>query len=526
MLSEPQKIEILPEYVIDQIKAGEVVERPASLVKEIIENSLDAQSRNINLELRDNGLECIHIEDDGQGILYDELPLAFRRHATSKIRTFNDIYALSSYGFRGEALASTAAIARVSCISSPRNSKRGGRYVVDGGEVKEHIPYHSSKQGTSLFIRDLFYNTPVRLKFIKSKTAEKNALLKVIHSFIINNPLITFSVKWDNQNKHFYPAATQGNKKERIEQVFYRGKTKGKITHYIFGDYESYRVEVFVSSMSMKSPIGRQQYLFVNKRLVEDKVLHSLLTKNLPLLWPSNQSGHYCIFIKSPLNEVDVNIHPNKTSVKFFKQNIVYSLVKSLVTKMNNSISPTSHDNQPPTPLLPPEKTFIKNKSENLEKMPLELHPNLILVFHQDRYYFVNNQKIFSEIIKIFLNGLPTSGQDSTPLLISEPFPFDSPNRKKLDYLKILCFELDVFDKKHFVVKSFPTFLANTPFLKLIHLFFCDTSSSPAEETFLKCAKDIFFQKSQLFHYLTYNKQRLSSMKPIDQNVIEAVFRE
>ncbi len=525
MLSEPQTIKVLPGYVIDQIKAGEVVERPASLVKEIIENSLDAQSSNINLELWDNGLECIHIDDDGIGIGYAELPLAFRRHATSKIKKFNDIYALSSYGFRGEALASMASIARISCISSPHTLEKGGRYIIDGGSVKEHIPYHATKQGTSLFIKNLFYNTPVRLKFIKSKLSEKNALLKVVHSFIINNPLVTFSIKWDNQNKDFYPAILQGRKKKRIEQVFYKGKGKEKTTHYISGHYESYHIDIYASYISIKSPIGRQQYIFVNDRLVEDKTIHNLTTRGLPLLWPENQSGHYCIFVKVPPNEIDVNIHPNKTSIKFFKSNIVYSLIKSLITKINNSSTHSLPNKESPIPSPSSNRGLVKNESSNLEKTSLELHPNLSLVCKQNSYYLVANQKVFTDIIKVFLNGLPTSGQHTTPLLISGPFPFDSNNHNKFDYIKSLCFELDIFDNKYFAVKSFPTSLANTPFLKLIQIFLSDTSSQPVDETFLKCAGRVPFLGSELYHYLTNNKHHLSSVKLIDQRVIEAVFR-
>ena len=515
------KIEILPEYVIDQIKACEIIERPASLVKEIIENSLDANSKNLSLKLHDNGMDCIHLEDDGLGMSYSDLPLAFHRHATSKIRTLNDIYALSSYGFRGEALASIAGVARISCLSSPTNlGAKGGRYIIDGGRVKEHSPYNASRPGTSLFIKDLFYNTPVRLKFLKSKTAEKNALLKVIHSFVMTNPLVSFSVKWDTQEKSFYPALNGRDKKERIEQIFYRGKTKNETTHYISGDYESYRVEIFISSTSTKSFVGKQQYIFVNNRLVEDKGLHHTITKGLPHLWPSTYSGHYCVFIKAPAGEVDVNIHPNKTSVKFFKPEIVYSLTKSLLTKISSPSTPRLN-----TP-SPSKKPAATDESESSQEKFLELHPTLSLLLKQGRYHFIDNQRIFSEIVQKLIEQKLGSDHETTPLLISETFLFGPKDNKKIDYIKSLCFEIDFLDNTHFVIKSFPDILAETPFIELIHRFFGQVSAGPIPELFLQCARRISFRGPALYRYLANNPRTFIFARPIDTTVVKAVFND
>jgi DNA mismatch repair protein MutL len=187
------KIDILPEHIIDQIKAGEVLERPASLVKELIENSLDAKASEINIHLVENGMSLLSIEDNGQGMSFENLPYAFLRHATSKLKTFEDLFKLYSFGFRGEALASVAASARVTCTSQPEDlSIQGGKIVIHGGATEYLIPQKLTSHGTSIYIKDLFYNTPARLKFVKSKTSEKAAIKKIIYSFVVAHPTSNF----------------------------------------------------------------------------------------------------------------------------------------------------------------------------------------------------------------------------------------------------------------------------------------------------------------------------------------------
>ena len=173
------KIEILPEHIIDQIKAGEVLERPASLLKELLENSLDAGSTEIHLHLIENGMDLLSIEDNGHGMTFKNLPYAFLGHATSKLKTFEDLYRLQSFGFRGEALASVAASARVTCTTQPKDlNAEGGKIIIAGGHTELLIAQQASTQGTAIYIKDLFFNTPARLKLIKSKVSEKSALKK------------------------------------------------------------------------------------------------------------------------------------------------------------------------------------------------------------------------------------------------------------------------------------------------------------------------------------------------------------
>src|SRR5690554_5125892 len=180
------KIQLLPEHLIDQIKAGEVIERPSTLLKELLENSVDANASAIEVEIVGNGLDLLSVKDNGKGIPFEQLDLAFCRHATSKIERFEDIYNLFTYGFRGEALASISAVSKMTCVSNPAGEPES-TIKIHGGETlaidRDNEPEESS--GTKMFVRDLFYNTPARMKFIQSKTSEKNQLKKIVNAFLL-----------------------------------------------------------------------------------------------------------------------------------------------------------------------------------------------------------------------------------------------------------------------------------------------------------------------------------------------------
>jgi len=239
-LAKENKIEILPEHLIDQIKAGEVIERPAALLKELIENSLDANSSKIDIQIVDNGMELISIEDNGHGITYKDLPLAFSRHATSKISKYEDLYSLSSFGFRGEALASISSISRVTCTSMTKDDESGGKIEIHGGKQKLFQLFKQNRSGTSIYINDLFYNTPVRLKFIKSKISEANAIKRIINSFIITNSQTTFTIKWDLKEKVIFPATNSSNDVERIKKIIFKKSKDSPQLIQFTNQYEGY----------------------------------------------------------------------------------------------------------------------------------------------------------------------------------------------------------------------------------------------------------------------------------------------
>lgn len=488
------KIEILPEHIIDQIKAGEVLERPASLVKELIENSLDAQSNQINIHLIENGLDLLSIEDNGHGISFENLPYAFLRHATSKLKTYDDLFHLHSFGFRGEALASVAASARVTCTSQPQDSNtEGGKIIIHGGSQELLIPYHSSTHGTSLYIKDLFYNTPARLKFIKSKVSEKSALKKMLYAFVLSNPDVSFSIKWDEKEKEIFKS---NNPLNRVQQVFFPKITKenNDSIWWASEEYEHYRVEVYFTPSTHTTPQFRHHYLFANNRFFQDKSLHQALLRTLDPLWKHGESGHYIVKITTPSEDIDVNVHPNKTHIKFLKSDIVFSLLVSslrsamkkkaiptnimpkdleqipfftreqdqnidLLNRQTQSLSTQKNWGQSPSPLFSDEQSFNMNEPSS-PFIVGHIDDQFLLLKIENQFYIGSIKKIMAYYLSKSLKEFIESEEISGPLLISEPFKI--PKGKidaSFDELKNLGFELDRLNTEVIALRTLPRFV-------------------------------------------------------------------
>lgn len=490
------KIEILPEHIIDQIKAGEVLERPASLIKELIENSLDAGASEIIIHIVDNGLDLLSIEDNGHGMSFENLPYAFLRHATSKLKTYEDLYRLHSFGFRGEALASVAASARLTCITQPTDlNAQGGKIIIHGGAEELLIPYQSNGHGTSIFIKDLFYNTPARLKFIKSKVSEKSALKKMLYAFVLSNPQTIFSIKWDDKEREIFKSVNSVDNKKRIEQVFFSKQIKGTEQEvWSFSEsYQDYKVEIYFSPGTFTSPQYRHHYLFANNRLFQDKSLHLCVLRTLEPLWRFGESGHYVVKITVPADEIDVNVHPNKTQIKFFKADVIYSLlVTSLrgALKANSKLAnPSSSGSEP----IKQEQFFSReeNQSFDLINMNSSDHSNeyrstryglqsvenfispqqsspilgfitsdFFLISHQDKFYIGALKKVMASFLSVSLDNFILNEEVSTPLLISEPLKV--PHGKvdsHLEAIKDLGFELDRLNSEVLALRTIPSFV-------------------------------------------------------------------
>lgn len=481
-------IHLLPEHLIDQIKAGEVIERPASLIKEILENSLDAGATKIDLHIVANGMDLISLTDNGKGMTFEDLPYAFCRHATSKISRFEDLYKLHSYGFRGEALASIGAVARVTLTSAPQdNSPLGGKILFHGGECLAHDQQDNLPKGTSLYIKDLFYNTPARLKFIKSTQSEKNAIKRIVEAYLLAHPHVSFSVKWDDGDKEFYPQTESF--KERVKQVLCF-KTKNKELFEIDANYEGHRVWGFFSHYSSRGNAHKKQYLFANKRIFTDKQIHQTVIRNMERLYPLGESGHYCLFLEVPENLIDVNVHPSKTQIKFFKLPVITALISSELKKLSqNSDIPSSppqfnfqeqssasaapawqsaSQTQSPIETSPYWNDLTGDNPHNFNDRPNEtfeslaprtglsgyINPchDLVAITYKDEPHLLSQKRLLKEVFQTITEGLSENHQENNfiPLLISEPLSYpvnDDKSEKKLladlESFGFLCERLD-----------------------------------------------------------------------------------
>lgn len=487
-------ITLLPEHIIDQIKAGEVIERPAHLIKEVLENSLDAGSQNISLHIIGEGMELISIEDDGHGMHFADLPFAFCRHATSKITNFEDLYKLHTFGFRGEALASIAAVAKINCTSTPHSSLQdGGRITLESGHVTSHTHGGGPKPGTSLYIKDLFYNTPARLKFIKSAQSEKNAIRKMIDSFVISHPHISFSIRFDEQDKILYPAVDTAEK--RIKQLFFKSKKRDErpLIH-LQKSYEGHDIEVFLTPDSVKGTLTRKQFLFANDRLFIDKQIHQMLTRSMESRGWSQGPGSYYVCLTVPPSQLDVNVHPNKTYIKFLKHALIMSLISSelkgldIVEPQNELIpeplSPSPEGKMKPiTPLssyvnspfthAPNRESFTERQTINHHRhSPVNevKHPYYQMIDSEEGHLFINKVSLVATICS-YLQKLPEEDDSwQTPLLISEPFAKETfsfaPNA--LQEAKKVGFIFDDLDDSTIALRSIPSLFTSVDYKYLI----------------------------------------------------------
>jgi DNA mismatch repair protein MutL len=320
------RIKILPESVKNKIAAGEVVEGPFSVVKELLENSIDAEATEIDVEVFDSGLKKITVKDNGTGIHKDDLTLAVQNHATSKIQDISDIEKISSYGFRGEALASISSISRLSIISRSIEDDMGAKLVA----YNEHteLTSYAGAAGTTIIIENLFYNIPARKKFLKSKSAELRKIREVFLKTALAKPSISFSLSIEEKR---VITLTRVNKLEdRIEQV-YGKSTIDTLTFEKLNDKAD--ISGFFSKPDFLKSSRSMQVLYVNDRLIEYKYLGFLLSKVYDAVAPKGSHPAAIIFINIDPELIDVNIHPAKKEIKFFDQNYITNLILRLGEK-------------------------------------------------------------------------------------------------------------------------------------------------------------------------------------------------
>lgn len=315
-------IVLLDELTINKIAAGEVIERPASVIKEMVENSIDAGATNINIEIKNGGISYIRITDNGKGISTDDLEIAFERHATSKIRSAEDLNEVKSMGFRGEALASIAAIANVEMISKTKEQEIGNRIVVEAGQVLS-MEETGCQQGTTITVQNLFFNTPVRYKFLKKDYTESGYIEDAITRLALINPNIAF--KLVNSGKTIIQTSGNGNIQDVIYSIY--GKDIATSVLDVNYEYEEMRVTGVVGKPEIARSNRSNQLFFVNKRYVKDKTLSSAVESAFKGLLPIGKYGFLVLNIEMNPAKVDVNVHPAKLEVRFQEEGKIFKAI-------------------------------------------------------------------------------------------------------------------------------------------------------------------------------------------------------
>ena len=318
------KIKLLDKKLINKIAAGEVVERPASVVKELVENGIDAGSTRLEIEIRGGGIDYIRVSDNGIGIEESDLILAFARHATSKLESESDLWSLGSMGFRGEALSSIAAVSEVEMYSNP--GAEGHCIKVEGGEVIlcQAAP---APPGTSVTVRNLFYNTPARRKFLKSTVTEGNQVYDTVVRLALSHPEVSFSFR--NEHRQVFLTSGNGELREVALAIFGRDFSRRLLSIEL--QYGDIAVTGLIGKPELTRKNRRGQIFMVNRRVVKNPVLSVSLEEAYRGLLLSRERPVGMVFLTVPQEQVDVNVHPQKTEVRFRDEKAVFMAIKTAV---------------------------------------------------------------------------------------------------------------------------------------------------------------------------------------------------
>ena len=386
-------ISVLDKNTIDKIAAGEVVERPASIVKELVENAIDSGALAISIEIKDGGTSLIRVTDNGGGISKDEIKTAFLRHATSKIRRANDLFNIHTLGFRGEALSSISSIAKCEIISKPSTQLTGVRYVIEGG-AEVSFEDVGAPVGTTLLIRDIFFNTPVRRKFLKSTSTETAYISELVEKFMLSN--LDVSIRYIVNNQTKLQSSGNGDLKEVIYQIY------GREVHKALIEVDYSEDDISIKGFIAKPEISRanksQLIYFVNGRYVRDKHIIKAIEDAYADRMMQHKYPFAVLMIEIDTQSVDVNVHPSKMEIRFSDEAYIYEKVKKAIEvslKNADMIRQAGIDEE--------KKAAIKR---NFERLPEPFEKNkLTLLTESDKNITTAN---LSDKKEEFLKDLPS----------------------------------------------------------------------------------------------------------------------
>jgi DNA mismatch repair protein MutL len=320
-------IKLLPDSVANQIAAGEVVQRPASVVKELLENAIDAEATEIKLIIKDAGRTLVQVTDNGKGMSENDARMCFERHATSKINNAQDLFALRTMGFRGEALASIASVARVELKTRTRDAVMGTELVMEGSRLESQLPCQTPA-GTSIAVKNLFFNTPARRNFLKSDTIERTHIYNDFIRVALANPKIAFSYYNNNQ---LMMQSTSGNLGHRILQLFGNHYKQRLIP--VEEQTTVVNIQGYILKPEFAKKIKSEQFLFVNNRFIKSPYLNHAVEFAFDELIPMGSYPSFFLFLETDPAQIDVNVHPTKTEIKFQDEKTIFEIMKAAIRR-------------------------------------------------------------------------------------------------------------------------------------------------------------------------------------------------
>ncbi|MGS2719239.1 DNA mismatch repair endonuclease MutL [Paraglaciecola aestuariivivens] len=336
-------IQILPARLANQIAAGEVVERPASVVKELLENSLDAQANSIEIEIDKGGHKRILIRDNGKGIPKQELALALSRHATSKISKLDDLEAICSLGFRGEALASISSVSRLALNSKPSEQTQAWQASCEGRDMEVKVNPIAHPNGSSVEVLDLFFNTPARRKFLRTEKTEFSHIDELLRRIALSRFDVSFSLKHNNKLLRKYPAVTQqSNQLKRIAAIC--GQDFAQNCIELNSSYQEFELKGWMTQPNANKAAAECQYFYVNGRMMRDKLINHAIRQAFEENMGKSIALDYVLYLNLPPDQVDVNVHPAKHEVRFHKARLVHDFIfRALTDAMQQFFAEGNH---------------------------------------------------------------------------------------------------------------------------------------------------------------------------------------
>ena len=423
------KINILDSSIYNLIAAGEVVERPASVIKELIENSIDAGAKNISIEIKDGGTTFMQVSDDGSGIEEVDFKSAFLPHATSKIKDAKDLESILTLGFRGEALASIASVAKVKLVSKTKNDDVGTSLIVEGGKFGE-IEKVSCNTGTTITVRDLFFCVPARAKFLKKNKTEEQEITNIINRVVLAHPNIKFNYIVDGKKVLSSIGSTE---KEAMFSVY--GKESVQETLEVFAERENVSVKGFIGKPTYSKSNRTYQTLIINGRYVINLTVQTAVANAYGDFLMKRQYPFFVLYLSLPADEIDVNVHPNKLDVKFLKSNLVYSVVFEAVSRALHGMDYVKQIDTETNAGISFISSINKQSNEKIDKAGVNLNP-----FSFDAEKMAQKEK--SEVIDKLFDTILSSSDDASK--VNDNFGIGSKLLERINE-KIISNEKDIF---------------------------------------------------------------------------------